>query len=80
MEAYFSRYRERIIGIQSEIETPFGERKPVVYADWAASGRCYAPIEDRIKKEVMPFVANTHTKSSGTGRIMTQLYEEAKKR
>jgi hypothetical protein len=38
LEQYFESYRRNIIGIDAEIETPFGLRK-LVYADWIASGR-----------------------------------------
>ena len=78
LEKHFSKYRNQIIGIDAEIETPFGDMKKIVYADWVASGRCYEKIENKLKNEVMPYVSNTHTESSGTGKIMTQLYAEAK--
>lgn len=78
LEKHFSKYRKQIVGINAEIETPFGDMKKIVYADWVASGRCYEKIENEIKNEIMPYVSNTHTESSGTGKIMTQLYAEAK--
>lgn len=51
---------------------------PVIYADWTASGRLYAPIEEYMLTQVGPWVANTHTESSDTGRAMTNLYHDAR--
>lgn len=50
----------------------------MIYADWTASGRLYAPIEDFMRNTVGPWVANTHSESSDTGRAMTQLYQQAR--
>ncbi|MGE4570943.1 MAG: aminotransferase class V-fold PLP-dependent enzyme [Gammaproteobacteria bacterium] len=76
-EQYFSQFRQGIIGIDASIEVPDGSLKPIVYADWTASGRNYLPIEKRIQEEIMPFVANTHTEASGTGMAMTHAYKSA---
>ncbi|WP_209940684.1 aminotransferase class V-fold PLP-dependent enzyme [Paenibacillus sp. PvR133] len=76
-EAYFQRYRESTIGYHQTFESPYGQKK-LIYADWAASGRLYGPIESKIANELGPFVANTHTESNLTGTLMTQAYEEAK--
>jgi len=76
-EQYFSQFRQGIIGIDASIETPNGSLKPIVYADWTASGRNYLPIEKRIQEEIMPFVANTHTEASATGMATTQAYKGA---
>ena len=51
---------------------------PVIYADWTASGRLYAPIEEYMLTQVGPWVANTHTESNDTGRAMTNLYHDAR--
>lgn len=77
LQAYFERFRRHIIGLDTFIETPFG-RKKMVYADWTASGRAFAPIEERLQKEIMPFMANTHTETTASGTAMTQAYETAK--
>ena len=66
-----------MIGYRQVFEFPFGE-KEIVYADWTASGRAYQPIEDCIQKEIMPFLANTHTGTTVTGTLMSGAYEAAK--
>ena len=50
----------------------------VTYADYTASGRALAFIEDFIRDQVLPRYANTHTESSGTGRQTTRLREDAR--
>ena len=69
--------RASVIGASQSVHTPFGER-PLVYADYTASARSLAFVEDFIRKEVLPFYANTHTESSGTGLATTRLREEAR--
>ena len=75
-ESHFKKFRENTIGYDASIETPFG-MKPLVYADWIASGRLYAPIEDILKNKIGPMVANTHSESSDTGLIMTNIYKQS---
>ena len=74
----FDAIRAGIIGEHRSIETPFGE-KPLVYADYTASGRAYAPIEDFIRERVLPYYANTHSESSLTGRQTNELREQARR-
>lgn len=76
-EAYFSKFREKIVGIDQSFETPYGEQK-IVYADWIASGRLYSDIEDKVRNEILPFVGNTHTETTVTGTAMTRAYHHAK--
>ncbi len=76
LEQHFNKFRMNTIGFDSMIETPMGE-KPLVYADWIASGRLYGPIEDIIKNKIGPMVANTHSESSDTGMIMTNIYKQS---
>lgn len=78
LERYFNRYRKNIVGIDAEIETPYGIRK-MIYADWIASGRLYSPIEKRMLEEIGPMVGNTHSESTSTGRAMTDAYHLAQK-
>jgi selenocysteine lyase/cysteine desulfurase len=76
MEQYFQRFRNNIIGIDQEFESPFG-RQRIIYADWIASGRLYRPIERTMIDCVGPFVANTHTEITATGAVMTGAYHTA---
>lgn len=77
LEHYFKKFRENIVGIDEVFDTPFGVM-PLVYTDWTASGRLYAPIEEKITEDFGPFVANTHTKTTVSGSLMTSAYEQAK--
>lgn len=72
LQEYFKSFRENIVGNDL---TYNGNR--VIYADWIASGRLYAPIENYMTNHVGPLVANTHTETSYTGCAMTQLYHQA---
>ncbi len=78
LEKYFKPFRDNIVGIDSEFQSPFGKKK-IVYADWIASGRLYAPIEDQIKNIFGPNVGNTHSEASYTGVVMTKAYHLAHK-
>ena len=78
LEKYFSPFRNNITGIEMEIDTPYG-KKPLVYADWIASGRLYTPIEKRISDDIGPMVGNTHSESTATGKAMTDAYHLAQK-
>ena len=77
MEKHFSKFRAGIIGIDLDLVSPDKESRKLIYADWVASGRNYAPIENRIRDEIMPLVANTHTETSTTGMAMTHAYHSA---
>ena len=76
LEKYFEKFRKNIIGIDQKFYSPYGEQK-IVYADWIASGRLYAPIENKITNIIGPFVGNTHTETSETGIRMTQAYHKS---
>jgi selenocysteine lyase/cysteine desulfurase len=69
--------REAVIGKDTAVMTPFGLRR-VTYADYTASGRSLAMIEDFIRAQVLPLYANTHTETSGTGLQTTRFREEAR--
>ena len=77
LEQYFAPYRKQVVGHDATFQTPFGV-KPIVYADWTASGRLYQPIETVMAREIAPFVGNTHTETSVTGTSMTMAYHHAK--
>ena len=78
LELYFQPFRENIIGIDQEFESPFGTQK-IIYTDWTASGRLYRPIEEKLINEFGPFVANTHTETTVSGTTMTLAYHKARK-
>jgi len=77
MSSLIDRIRDAVIGRQCSIATPFGE-KPLVYADYTASGRSLTFIEDYIRNDVLPFYANTHTETAFTGARTTALREAAR--
>ncbi len=69
--------RRSVIGANQALQTPFGE-KPLVYADYTASGRGLGFVEDYIRQQVLPWYANTHTETSFTGAQTTALREQAR--
>ncbi len=72
-----AKIRESVIGEGQLIKTSFGQ-KPLVYADYTASGRSLDFIEQFITSKVLPFYANTHTETSFTGAQSTAFREEAR--
>jgi selenocysteine lyase/cysteine desulfurase len=77
LEHYFKPFRDNIIGIDQEFESPYGLQK-IIYTDWTASGRLYRPIEEKLMNEFGPFVANTHTETTVSGTAMTKAYLQAR--
>lgn len=77
LENYFQKFRKNIVGIDQTFESPYGKKK-IIYADWIASGRLYAPIENILFNQFGSFVGNTHSESSVTGTTMTKAYHKAK--
>ncbi len=77
MNTLINYVRRSIIGDRQSIQTSFGD-KPLVYADYVASGRSLTFIEDYIRDHVLPYYANTHTEASFTGAQITTLREQAR--
>ncbi|MEX2962353.1 aminotransferase class V-fold PLP-dependent enzyme [Microbulbifer sp. TYP-18] len=76
-EALLARIRSSVIGERQPLSTPFGVR-PLIYADYTASGRSLSFIEDTIRTQVLPWYANTHTETSATGRRTNGFREQAR--
>src|ERR1035437_664034 len=77
VEELVDQIRSHVIGDNLEIDGPFGLRR-VVYADYTASGRALTFIEDAMREVVLPWYANTHSESSGTGLQTSHFREEAR--
>jgi selenocysteine lyase/cysteine desulfurase len=77
-ERLIEAIRAGVIGDDEAVAGPFGVRR-VTYADYTASGRSLAFVEDYIRDAVLPLYANTHTESSGTGLQTTRFREEARR-
>ena len=67
--------RAQTLGAGAVVATPYGER-PMVYADYTASGRQLAFVEDYLRS-LAPLYANSHTEDSVTGRSATALLHQA---
>lgn len=77
LEDYFTPFRNNIIGINETFTDAYGTKK-VIYADWIASGRLYAPMEKSLLEKLGPFISNPHSYSSYTGQQVTHAYSEAR--
>ena len=66
-----------LIGHHATIDGPLG-KKPLIYADYVASGRALRQIEIFVLTELLPFYANSHTEASFVGGMMTRLRREAR--
>lgn len=70
-----SYIQKNIIGYNTAIETPYGERH-LLYADYTASGRGVHFIEDKLIN-IQKLYANTHTEDDYTGAYSTTLLHQA---
>lgn len=66
-----------LVGQNARVGGPFGT-KPLVYADYVASGRALMQVERFVLEEVLPYYANSHTEASYCGGLMTRLRREAR--
>ena len=69
--------RAGVIGKDVIINGPFGP-KPMIYADYVASGRPLMQVEEFMLHRVLPTYANTHTEASHSGAETTRLREGAR--
>jgi selenocysteine lyase/cysteine desulfurase len=69
--------RAGLIGEGALIDGPCGP-KPLIYADYTASGRALMQVERFVMEHVLPFYANSHTEASFCGAAMTRLRAEAR--
>lgn len=77
MKDLVQKINKSVIGANHLFKTPFGD-KPLIYADYTASGRSLSFIEDYIRHQVMPAYANTHTEFSYSGAQTTHFREQAR--
>lgn len=68
---------QSIIGTGRVVEGPLGPQ-PLLYADYAASGRALREIEDFVLEHVLPVYANPHTQASYCGRSINALRRVAR--
>lgn len=77
MAVTIEKIRRSVIGEGVLFNTPFGD-KPMVYADYTASGRSLSFIEEAINQQVLPYYANTHTETSFSGKQSTLFREQSR--
>jgi selenocysteine lyase/cysteine desulfurase len=70
-------FRQNEVGRRACVETPHG-RRLLCYGDLTATGR-YLHFVEAWVRQLRPYYANTHTAISSTGRLMTDLREEARR-
>ena len=68
---------QSIIGKGAVVNGPRGPQ-PLLYADYAASGRALREVEDFILEHVLPVYANPHTQASWCGRSINALRRAAR--
>lgn len=71
------RLQDGLIGDGMPVEGPFGV-KPLIYADYVASGRALRQVEEFMLTKVLPYYSNSHTEASFCGGYMTRLREAAR--
>lgn len=66
-----------IIGKGAMVDGPLGPQ-PLLYADYAASGRALREVETFVLEHVLPVYANPHTQASWCGRSINALRRAAR--
>ena len=66
-----------IIGKGAMVDGPMGPQ-PLLYADYAASGRALREVETFVMEHVLPVYANPHTQASWCGRSINALRRAAR--
>lgn len=66
-----------VIGKGMAVDGPLGPQ-PMLYADYAASGRALRMVEDFVLEHVLPVYANPHTQASHCGRSINALRRAAR--
>ena len=69
--------RQGLIGEGVPIETAHGT-KPLIYADYTASGRALWQVERFMLDRVLPYYANSHTEGSFCGAYVSRLRRAAR--
>lgn len=77
MNDIWNTVRSSIIGSSVDIEAPYGNR-PLLYADYTASGRGVVFVE-RYMQKILETYANTHTEDDLTGLRMSERLHAAEK-
>lgn len=73
-----SLLRDGQIGRDALVDGPFGP-KPLIYADYVASGRALQQIETFIVEKILPYYSNSHTDASFCGSFCTQTRHSARR-
>ena len=73
----FHYIRSSELGRDLHSQTAFGLR-PLVYADYTASGRALTFVEDYVRDAILPTYGNTHTSTTKTGRQSSDFVAEAR--
>ena len=70
-EGLEERLRKGLIGDKANVVGPFGAR-PLIYADYVASGRALHQIESFVLEQILPYYSNSHTEASYCGSFCTR--------
>jgi len=74
--ALIEHLRNGTIGRSGVFKSPFGQM-PMRYFDFTASGQFHSDIEDELNQNALPFMANTHSETSHSAKLMNEYYHGA---